>query len=267
MRSLLNLIATAAILAGIAACSSTPDHVIPKERMAQLLADLHTAESVVEIDRANYRTDSAKKALKQSVLMRYGVTQEQVDTSFDWYGHNIKEYIEVYDRTIELLDKRIEAIDATAEDVTLTVVGDSVDTWSSARIRILSARQPQQYIDFALDPDETWEPGDSYEWRMKMLNNRSPLQMALLTDYDDGSTDYATSADAQEGWHSIALHLDSTRTPTRIYGYATVPLSPNERVFIDSIALLRTRADRNIRVGQRSSQHTFRYGLSDETDD
>jgi len=267
MRALVKLLLAAVVLSGMIACDSTPGHVIPKEEMAQLLADIHTAESVVEIDRGKYRTDSAKKALKQSVLMRHGVTQEQVDTSFDWYGHHIKEYIAVYDRTIELLDKRMEEIDATAEDVTLTVVGDSVDTWSGAKMRILSAGQPSQFVDFAFDADETWEPGDSYEWRMKMLNNRSPLEMALLADYDDGSTEFITSSDVQEGWRSISLHLDSTRTATRIYGYATVALSPNERVFLDSIALLRTRASRSIRVGVRSGQTMFLYGRDNGSDD
>lgn len=264
MRGIVRLVFWLTVSVVAVACSSTPDHVIPKDKMAHLLADMHTAESVVEIERSHYRTDSMKKALKQSVFMRYGVTQEQVDTSFDWYGHHIKEYIEVYDRTIEILNEKVDKIDASAENVAIAVVGDSVDTWPGARTRILSFGQPAQYVDFVFEPDENWMPGDSYEWRIKMLNNRSPLEWALLTDYSDGSTEYITSSDLQEGWNSLALHLDSTRTATRIYGYATVDLTPNERVFLDSIALLRTRAQNSIRVGERSQQSIFRYGDDDD---
>lgn len=267
MRAVLYWIIGAAVLIGIVACSSTPDHVIPKDKMAHLLADLHTAESVAEIERGHYRDDSMKKVLKQSVFMKYGVTQEQVDTSFDWYGHNIKDYIEVYDRTIEILNEKVDEIDATAENIALTVFGDSVDIWSGARMRIFSDQQPAQYVDFVLQPDENWEPGDSYEWRIKMLNNRSPLEWGLYTDYADGSTEYITASESQEGWNSLSLHLDSTRTATRIYGYATVRVTPNERVFLDSIALLRTRAQQGVRVGLRSGQTLFRYGAEEDTED
>lgn len=41
-----------------AACSSVPDGVLDKEDMASLMADIHTAESMMELDRVSYRNDS-----------------------------------------------------------------------------------------------------------------------------------------------------------------------------------------------------------------
>jgi hypothetical protein len=264
MRAILRLILVATVLVGIVSCSSTPGNVIPKDKMAHLLADLHLAESVVELDRTSFHTDSMKKVLKQSVFMRYGVTQEQVDTSFDWYGHHIKDYIEVYDKTISLLEDRVASIDAVAEDMGVTVAGDSVDIWHGSRTRILSKGRISQYLDFVLTPDDNWQSGDAYEWRIKLLNNRSPLEWGLLTDYSDGTTEYVASSDLQEGWNSLTLHLDSTRTATRVYGYATVNLSPNERVFLDSISLMRTRVPRPYGYIDRSKQHSFGYGRTEQ---
>ena len=74
-------------------CNSTPDYVISQEKMAQLLVDIHIGESVVDANMQEYELDSVKKALKQSIYIKHGVTSEQVDTSFIWYGENIEKYI------------------------------------------------------------------------------------------------------------------------------------------------------------------------------
>ena len=42
-------------------CSSTPDEVLPQEKMAQLLADIHIGESIVDAERTKYYNDSLKK--------------------------------------------------------------------------------------------------------------------------------------------------------------------------------------------------------------
>ncbi|MDE6458729.1 MAG: DUF4296 domain-containing protein, partial [Muribaculum sp.] len=73
-------------------CDRTPDYVISPDDMASLLVDIHKGEGVVDLNSSAYRGDSARKVLKQSRYMRHGVTAEQVDTSLEWYGHNIEKY-------------------------------------------------------------------------------------------------------------------------------------------------------------------------------
>lgn len=63
MRKLLSIIAVALLAV---ACSKTPKGIIPPEEMAQLMADIHTAEAVIELNRGEYRSDSLKQAFKQS---------------------------------------------------------------------------------------------------------------------------------------------------------------------------------------------------------
>ena len=101
MRLKLGKFATVAVVALLViSCSSVPGYVIPPKKMAELLADIHIGESVVDLNRADYRTDSTKAIMLQSVLAHHGVTKQELDTSFDWYGHNISYYMEVYDKTI-----------------------------------------------------------------------------------------------------------------------------------------------------------------------
>ena len=106
------IVALVAVSALLPACKGVPDHVIPPDEMSELLADRHIAEAVVDYNGPQWRTDSQRIALRDAVYLRHGVTQADVDTSLDWYGHNIGRYMEVYDRTIEILESRITGSDA-----------------------------------------------------------------------------------------------------------------------------------------------------------
>lgn len=241
-------------------CGSTPSHVIEPEKMARLLADVHMGESIIEGNRRDYESDSLKKTLKQSIYLKHDVTAQQVDTSFVWYGQHIEEYIKVYDRVIELLEDDIAQVKVSAEDVEMAVVGDSADAWSGLRNRVFTSIMPSNFLSFAINKDENWERGDVYQWKLKMLNNRSPLQMTLAVDYSDGSSEYNTAQGAKEGWHEIVLVSDTAKTAMRIYGVAHVNLKQNEYVYVDSISLLRTRHSVKD-YSKRYNQKRFNYGM------
>ena len=167
----LKVAAALAVLA-LSACSKVPSGVIAPEEMAQLLADIHTGESVIDMNRMEFSSDSAKQAYKQSVYARHGVTAEQVDSSFGWYGRNISQYMEVYDRTIEILDRRlIETGNRIAADAALSIAGDSVDVWPNPRFITFNSHMPSRFATFSFAADENWEPGDSYTWRAKFFRS------------------------------------------------------------------------------------------------
>ncbi len=56
----LKVAAALAVLA-LSACSKVPSGVIAPEEMAQLLADIHTGESVIDMNRMEFSSDSAKQ--------------------------------------------------------------------------------------------------------------------------------------------------------------------------------------------------------------
>lgn len=122
------------VLSAVSACKRVPEHVIPPDDMAELLADRHIAEAVVDYNAQQWRTDSQRMALRDAVYARYGATQADVDTSLDWYGHHLARYMEVYDRTIEILEARVASSDTRLRaDQSLTIAGDSVDVWPDSR--------------------------------------------------------------------------------------------------------------------------------------
>ena len=76
-KCIISIVLGASIIIG---CKSTPNEVLPQEDMAQLLADIHIGESIVDGERTKYYNDSLKKTVKQSILVKHRVTQSQLDT-------------------------------------------------------------------------------------------------------------------------------------------------------------------------------------------
>lgn len=226
----------------VSSCSKVPSHVIQPEEMANLLADVHISESVIEMNRANYRTDSSKQALRTAVYERHGVTQAQVDTSFEWYGRNISYYMDVYNRTIEILDHRlIETGNRIAAENAISIAGDSVDIWPNPRFIALNDRLPSREIMFSFQRDHNWEKGDSYTWRAKFFHNSGEGRWGLAVEYANGTVEFINNTFSGDGWKEISLFCDSTQIPVKIYGYLDAMNSDRSATWIDSIAMVRNR--------------------------
>lgn len=222
-------------------CSKVPSYVIEPDRMAALMADIHVGESVIELHRAQYPDDSTKMMLKQSVLERHGVTQHDLDTSMEWYGHNITYYMDVYDKTIEILERRMAETGNRIAAENISVAGDSVDVWSSAMMLAVNRLSPSRFITFSIQSDENWERGDAYTWRAKFTNSQDESVWGIMADYADGTTEYITADLSGDGWREISFVADSTKDARRVYGYMNISGRPGTSIWADSIMLIRNR--------------------------
>lgn len=258
MRRLLIPIAAATML--LMSCSRTPGYVIPPDRMAEIMADVHTGEAVVDANALAYRADSTKTRLLNAVYAKHGVDAAEVDTSLYWYGHHLKEYMEVYDKTIALLQQRIAEVERAGgksdKATTLTNLdGDSVNVWTGPAIRRNSAGMPSEFITFALSSDRNWEQGDRYTLSVKPLNTRGPVTLNLAVTYNDGTAEYVVSSSPLDHTQRLTLVLDSTKTANSVFGSLHYAPQRNEVSYLDSITLVRTRG-RNDNVRARMGQHT-----------
>lgn len=227
------------------ACHSVPDTVIPPEKMASLMADVHLAEAVIESNPSDYRTDSVKKILKQSVYLRHGVTQEQVDTSLMWYGQHIETYMEVYENTITILEDRIAEAEKAGGQmkaaISVSADGDSVNVWRGLPSRRFTTNMASDYLTFYLPSDKNWDRGDHYTLQAKMIDAASVLGMEMAVEYTDGTTEYVASSWQGNGLKRLELVFDSARAPLNLYGSIHYTPLPHEVAWIDSISLIRTR--------------------------
>lgn len=247
-------VSVVASAAGImAACSRTPSHVIGQDDMAKVLTDMYIAESVVDMNRHLYTSDSSRRMLKQSVLARYGYTTDDFDTSMVWYGHHYSDYIKVFDKTIKILEERSTQAGSALIEANASFYGDSVDVWSGSTFLKINKRLPSKYVKFEIECDENSEPGDMYTWRAKLVDDMArTVRWFMLANYSDSTTEYLNSSTSSMGWNEMTLVTDSTRTLTDISGYFEIVLDREmdmnkiNDIWIDSISLLRKRVNPDI---------------------
>lgn len=253
-------VSVSVLLAGLlSSCDPAPDGVLSKEEMARLLADIHKGESVTDIERRSFSTDSMKMALRQSIYMKHGVDRATVDSSMRWYGQHMETYVEVYDRVIEILEEDLTAAtdragaEKQSTQMDIAVEGDSVDVWNDIRYRRFAATMPTDIIPFVLKSDRFWERGDVYELLVKMIDSRGTTALTVVAEYTDGSADYITSTTVGDGWKSVKLVLDSAKMASHVYGAISYTGASGDDAMADSISLWRSRLtphDRALRSRQ-----------------
>lgn len=246
----------------LASCKKMPSDVIKEGKMAELLADLHTAGAVIEINASTWRDDSSRMALRQAIFMRHNVTEAQVDSSLMWYGHNLQDYLKVYDKTLAIIDKRMEEAERAGGKAVKTskkavLDGDSVNIWQGPEAIRISPANPSEFISFAYTSDRNWERGDRFTLSLTPVATRSPIEMAIVAQYNDGIAEYITHSQVSDTRQSLSLVLDSAKTANRLYGTIRYVPASDEISFLDSITLVRTRT-RDNNVADRRGQQTVR---------
>lgn len=238
----LTLAVVAALLA-FAGCRKTPEGIIPPDKMVDLLIDMHKAEGVVDMDYHDWGNDSSKLLLRDAVYSRHHADQAKVDSSLAYYGHNIGEYIKIYDEVIARLEQEIDKSEATGnQSIQLSIVGDSANAWPLARRMIFNSISPAKVLSFALQRDDNWQNGDSYTWNAKIINARDGIKWLIGAEYADGVLEWNT-AETKEGNDAVSVWIqtDSTRDVERVFGYAVTAPTGNDIVYLDSISLVRER--------------------------
>lgn len=250
-------------------CKHVPSDIIQPDDMAALMADIHTAEAVVDMNSRLYYNDSLRQMLKQSVYARHGVTSEQVDTAFSWYGRNISYYMDVYDKTIEILEHRlIETGNRIAAASAVSVAGDSVDVWPGARFVTIDRRKPSRTLSFSFNSDDNWEEGDRYTWRAKFYNPGDGARWLIGAEYADGTVEFTDAQVRADGWNEIFFQTNRNLRARRLFGYVTAAVKGDAPVRLDSIEVVRKRIDStSYRRAYVAAIHNFLPPEADADDD
>ncbi|WP_266205445.1 DUF4296 domain-containing protein [Pontibacter kalidii] len=84
-----------------------PKDMIPQEKLVRILADIHTAEALIES--SVIYPDTALMTYNQEqekILEQYNVTQEQFKDTYNYYLRNLREMDVLYEIVVDTLSMR-----------------------------------------------------------------------------------------------------------------------------------------------------------------
>lgn len=228
-----------AVLA-ITGCDSRPDYVLSENKMASVLADLSIADQISlrsSREQGEFKNDSARKVLRQSIMKKNGVTEAQFDSTLNWYGHHIDDYAELYKKVGQNLTDRQKKINHNAG-----VINDDVNNlWPLPTMISISERDASDGFSFSVKGNK-FSAGNNIIWSMKLMNLTGHATLFMAAEYPGMEMQYTRRFISSDGTHEIQLRLEKGRRPERIFGYLHLSESPGRRLWVDSINLVQRPA-------------------------
>lgn len=214
----------------LCSCDNRPDGVLSQGKMVDLVSDLELAEAYVMRPGSEYKEDSARKVMRQSVLRDHGVSEAEYSATIDWYGHHIDDYTKLYEKVGEKLKNESGSAERRSDN------SDAENLWPGSPMFSIMPGDYSLSRTFDLD-GETLTLGDKVELSMRFTGVGNRVSAFLGADYPEGVTKYVTKSSLQNGNVKLSLQTDSLVKPSRIYGFVSLVAPPVNTVWVDSIRL------------------------------
>ena len=176
-----------------------PDYVMSPQKMEAFLYDYHLIQSMTN----HYSSDDYKEKLYYSyVFKKHNISKEQFDSSMLWYNRYPKHMRRIYENLEARLDAEVAKLNEeskllkegiTLEEVKLNL--DSVDLWTSSKLKILSSTPLHSRLafSFATPEDTSFVKNDSLSFSFKAFFVPSENPELKQNAYASVRLDYADS--------------------------------------------------------------------------
>lgn len=168
---------------------SRPNMVLSPKEMEDILYDMHIAQMLYD-DPDVKQSDADIIMLRSEVLKKHEVTQEEWDSSFNYYCRNTYELHGIYKHIDERLEHAVMMLGGKVEGMQ----GDDADTcnvWGMESAIVLMQQPPFNQLSFEVIPDSTFEDGDritlQFDAQMIYQDGYKDLTAYLAVYYDNDS--------------------------------------------------------------------------------
>lgn len=250
MNQMNKLISFLGIALLLTACNSVPDGVLKRNKMEQVLYEVHIAEAIIEEYPALYTSPESKQKLMASVFRDNGITKAEFDSSMVYYGAHLDQYMKIYQGVSARLaaDKERAAEDLLAyERSLLSPVGDSANIWRRPTEVVLDPALLAATNVFEIKGDSNFHEGDRIVWNVQLQNlpadSLGYVYLSLGFKAKD-SISQVEAFSANKANHTLELTLPTLSDKDRIFGAMAflnrvdTLLSP---VYVDGISMMRYR--------------------------
>lgn len=161
-------VAVVVCLVAFGACKpGTPRQFIQPDDMEDILVDFHLARAISQ--NADVTSDSMalyQALYKNAVFRKYGITEEEFDSSMVYYYTHAERFNEICQRVQERLEERALTLGATEGEIgkyaQYNATGDTANIWSERMNHTLLPIPPYNRFDFEIEVDSTFRRGDSF---------------------------------------------------------------------------------------------------------
>ncbi len=239
----------------LASCKHRPSGVISESKMVDVMVDMQLAEAYASSQITGSEREQRRLELADAVLASHGVTQEEVDSTLQWYGRNLDDYTKLYEK----VDKRLLAKkkDLTKGDAQLAeaIAGDNL--WPFGKNGVISPLGNSDGWVFSL-PEPELQKGDRIVWKFHVGESSNALNGVLGVEYEDGTSEASTSFFSNRKTIELSLQTDTGKVVKRLYGTMRLKEMTDNAMFADSISLEKMPFDSLEYYRGRSQK---RYGI------
>lgn len=242
-----------AMSAGFSGCSKKPKGTISEGKMVTLMADMQLAETYSNMEYVGSESGEKREQLGKAILAKNGVTQEELDSTLAWYGHNLDDYTKLFEKVNKEIAKRKKEVLKLDKD---EEADQGNMLWPYRKNGTLSPLGNSDSWVVSIDDPEL-QKGDMLLWKMH-LNKPAPAVGVLGVEYDDGTSEAVTSQIAGRPNVEIKMQPDTGKNVTRIYGTLRIKEAHQLPLFADSISLVKLPFD-SVEYHRYRSQR--KYGI------
>ena len=214
-------------------CSDNKE-ILSEKEMVNLIVDLKLAEAYANSQMGGADIQKHREELAQGVLAAHHVTQEQLDSTLGWYGHNLDKYAKLYEKVDKRMDAKRKKM--LKEDGATTTKERGDNLWPFEENGVLSPFGNSDGWVFTLS-DPALERGDRVVWSMNLKDASMPLTGVLGVEYDDGTAEAYTTFMTNRRNVEMSLQTDTGKLVRRLYGTLRFKQSETQPLFVDSIAV------------------------------
>ena len=219
-------------------CKSRPPKVIAEDEMVSLMADMQLAEAYASTQITGITSYEERKQLGKAILAQHGFTQEDVDSTLSWYGRNLDDYSELFEKVDLEINKRRKKLMANAESVKIDE--DLFNLWPYPSHGIISDLGNTDGWIISI-PVTDFNRGDRLTWSA-FIPSSPNMKATLGVEYADGSAESTTSVFSKPEI-KIELQTDTGKIVNRVYGTLSYTDNREKRIMVDSLKLIRSPFD------------------------
>lgn len=242
MRICLRLLPMIFLMTLLSACSKRPEGVLSEKQMVDIMADIQIAQAMSD---TRYRNPGGEEVdyphLTEGILESHNVSREEMDSTLNWYGHNMDEYSRLFSKVDKELQKRVRRYAGSHERIKKEV-GDDQDLWPYSSHALLSSHSVSPALLLSIEKPML-NKGDMVVWKLRINSTTASTTSVLGAEYSDGTTGYIIRHNSGKRNIETEFQTDSSKTVKRLFGSFRPSREGELPLWVDSISIVKSALD------------------------